>query len=46
MFDNLADVKHKSFVTYTMKMVCIIRLFPLLCGITTMTDISTNTFLH
>lgn len=44
MFDNLTDVRHKSYVTYTMKTICVTRLFPLLCGITTMTDISTDTF--
>lgn len=44
MFGNLTDVRHKSYVTYTMKTICVTRLFPLLCGITTMTDISTDTF--
>ena len=44
MFDNLTDVRHKSYITYTMKTICVTRLFPLLCGITTMTDISTDTF--
>ncbi len=39
MFDNLTDTRHQSYVTYSMKTICITRLSPLLCGITTMTDI-------
>lgn len=44
MFDNLTDERNKNYVKYTMKTICVTRLFPLLCGITTMTDISTDTF--
>lgn len=44
MFDNLTDTRHQSYVTYSMKTICVTRLFPLLCGITTMTDISSDTF--
>ena len=44
MFDNLTDTRHQSYVTYSMKTICITRLFPLLCGITTMTDISSDIF--
>ena len=44
MFNNLTDTRHQSYVTYSMKTICVTRLFPLLCGLTTMTDISTDTF--
>lgn len=44
MFNNLTDTRHQSYITYSMKTICITRLFPLLCGITTMTDISTDIF--
>ena len=44
MFNNLTDSRHQSYVTYSMKTICVTRLFPLLCGITTMTDISSDTF--
>lgn len=44
MFDHLTDTRHKSYISYSMKTICVTRLFPLLCGITTMTDISSDTF--
>ena len=44
MFENLTDVRNKSYVTYKMKTICVTRLFGLLCGLTTMTDISSNDF--
>lgn len=44
IFNNLTDTRHQSYVTYSMKTICITRLFPLLCGITTMTNISSNIF--
>lgn len=44
MFNNLTDTRHQSYVTYSMKTICIIRLFPLLYEITTMTDISSDIF--
>lgn len=44
MFEELTDTRHQSYVTYSMKTICVTRLFPLLCGIVTMTDISTDTF--
>lgn len=44
MFDSLTDTRHQSYITYSMKTICVTRLFPLLCGITTMTEISTDTF--
>ena len=44
MFSNLTDVRNESYVTYEMKTICVTRLFSLLCGLTTMTDISSDTF--
>lgn len=43
LFDNLTDVRHQSYVTYDMKVICVTRLFALLCGITTMNSL-TDTF--
>jgi len=43
MFDNLTDIRNQSYVIYNMKTICVTRLFGLLCGLTTMTDI-TNKF--
>ncbi len=37
MFENLTDVKTtRKKVTYDMKVICVTRLFGLLCGLTTM----------
>ena len=44
MFENITDIRNKSYVTYKMKTICVTRLFGLLCGLTTMTDISSNNF--
>ena len=44
IFENLTDVRNKSYVTYKMKTICVTRLFALLCGLTTMTDISSDDF--
>ena len=44
MFENLTDVRNKSYITYKMKTICVTRLFGLLCGLTTMTDISSDYF--
>lgn len=44
MFENLTDTRHQSYVTYSMKTICVTRLFSLLCGLTTMTDISSDKF--
>ena len=44
MFNNLTDIRHNSYITYSMKTICVTRLFSLLCGITTMTDISSDIF--
>ena len=44
MFDNLTDARNQSYTTYKMKTICVTRLFGLLCGLTTMTDISSDDF--
>ena len=44
MFDNLTDTRNQSYTTYKIKTICVIRLFGLLCGLTTMTDISSDDF--
>ena len=44
MFENLTDIRNQSYVTYKMKTICVTRLFGLLCGLTTMTDISSDVF--
>lgn len=43
-FNNLTDMRNQSYIKYSMKVICVTRLFPLLCGITTMTDISSDYF--
>lgn len=40
MFAELTDIRNQSYVTYEMKTICVTRLFALLCGLTTMSDIS------
>ena len=40
MFGNLTDVRNQSYITYSIKTICVTRLFGLLCGLTTMTDIT------
>lgn len=42
MFDNLTDNRNQSNITYKIKNICTTRLFGLLCGLTTMTDISSD----
>jgi hypothetical protein len=44
MFENLTDSRKQSYVTHKMKTICITRLPPLLCGLTTMSDISLDSF--
>ena len=44
MFDSLTDTRNQSYVTYKMKTICVTRLFGLLCGLTTMADISSDDF--
>ena len=40
MFENLTDQRQKGKVTYNMKVICVTRLFGLLCGITTMNSLT------
>lgn len=40
MFGNLTDVKNQSYITNSIKTICVTRLFELLWGLTTMTDIT------
>ena len=40
MFGNLTDVRNQSYITYSIKTICVTRLFELLWGLTTMTDIT------
>lgn len=42
MFSTLSDKRHKSYITYKMKTIVMTRLFALLCGITTMTNINSK----
>ena len=42
MFDNLTDTRNQSYTTYKMKIIYVTRLFGLLCGLTTMTDITSD----
>ena len=44
IFDNLTDNRNRSYITYKIKTICTTRLFELLCGLTTMTDISSDKF--
>lgn len=44
MFNHLTDMRNQSYVTYKMKTICVTRLWALLCGLTTMTDISSDNF--
>lgn len=39
-FQKLTDTRHQGYVTYSMKCICVTRLFGLLCGITSMTEIT------
>ena len=43
MFDKLSDERQLGKVTYSMKTICVTRLFALLCGITSMNSL-TNKF--
>ena len=43
MFENLSDIRQQGKVTYSMKVICVTRLFALLCGITSMNSL-TNKF--
>ena len=43
MFENLTDARQQGKITYDMKVICVTRLFGLLCGLTTMNAL-TNKF--
>lgn len=43
-FDNLTDFRHQSYVTYNMKVICVTRLFGLICGLTSLSTISSDDF--
>ena len=43
-FDNLTDIRHQSYVTYDMKVICVTRLFGLICGLTSLSNISSDEF--
>ena len=40
MFDNLTDLRQLGKVTYSMKSICVTRLFALLCGLTSMNSMT------
>ncbi len=42
MFENISDKQQMGKVTYSMKSICIARLFALLCGITTVNSLTNN----
>lgn len=44
LFSELTDKRNKSYITYKMKTIIITRLFILVCGITTMTEMGSITF--
>lgn len=39
-FENLTDTRNQSYVTYNMKIICVTRLFDLICGLTSLSNIS------
>ncbi len=43
-FEELTDTRNQSYVTYSMKTICVTRLFGLLCGLTSLNDISKDRF--
>ena len=43
-FEELTDVRHQSYVTYNMKTICVTRLFGLICGLTSLSNISSDDF--
>ena len=42
LFSNLTDKRHKSYIKYNIRSIIMTRLFALLCGITTMSEINTE----
>ena len=43
-FYNLTDTRNQSYITYDMKVICVTRLFGLLCGLTSLSIISDDDF--
>ena len=43
-FENLTDIRHQSYVTYNMKVICVTRLFGLICGLTSLSNLSADEF--
>lgn len=43
-FYNLTDARNQSYVNYDMKVICVTRLFGLLCGLTSLSIISDDEF--
>lgn len=43
-FYNLTDNRNLSYITYDMKVICVTRLFGLLCGLTAISTISSDEF--
>ena len=43
-FENLTDDRHHSYVTYNMKTICVTSLFGLICGLTSLPNISSDEF--
>ena len=43
-FEELTDVRNQSYVTYNMKTICVTRLFGLICGLTSLSNISSDEF--
>ena len=43
-FENLTDIRHQSYITYNMKVMCVTRLFGLICGLTALSNISSDDF--
>ena len=43
-FEELTDVRHQSYVTYNTKTICITRLLGLICGLTSISNISSDEF--
>ena len=43
-FENLTDKRHQSYITYNMKTICVTRLFGLICGLTSLSNISSDDF--
>ena len=44
MFEELTDTRNQSYLTYSMKTICVTRLFALLCALTSLNDISEDKF--